>query len=143
MHADEAARLRQRRGELGDRDRRGVGGDDAGRRRDRFDLLQDLLLEGEIFGGRLDDQVGVAECGVIDCGGDAGQRGITILGRDDAAVDLAFHVAGHGGHGLVQHRFLGVEQHDWEAGKGANMGDTVAHLARADDADRGDSRFAR
>ena len=59
MNADEALRPVGRGGEPGDRDRRGVGGEDRLRLQLRAELREDLALDALVLGRRLDDQVGV------------------------------------------------------------------------------------
>ena len=59
---------------------------------------------------------------------------LSLLG-DALAADLARHVAVDGGERLLEARRRDVVEHDRNAGERADMGDAVAHLARADDAD--------
>ena len=61
MDADEALGMVGHRGEPGDRDRRGIGGDDRVGLEERAQAGENLALDLLVLGRRLDDQVAVGE----------------------------------------------------------------------------------
>ena len=90
-----------------------------------------------LLGRRLDHEVAVAEPLVVGAGRDALQRRGLVLVRDLAARDLAGDVAVDA-PAIARSSALGVDIAEPHviAGERADMGDAVAHLAGADDADR-------
>ena len=84
MHADDAARMREPGGELGDRQRRRVGGEDALGRDDVFEAREELALRRGILDDRLDDELRDAGIGQRDDGRDPRDRGVGVRLRKPA-----------------------------------------------------------
>ena len=133
MGAERARAVAQPFHDLGDRDDRGVAGEDGLRPDVAFDLDEQLLLQRQIFEHGLDHIVGIAH-GVGEVGGrpHALDRGrivaeIAQIGRGCAIFDAcrAFDRDGV----IDRHVMAGEREH---------LGDAVAHQAGADD---GDARF--
>ncbi len=98
-------------------------------------LGEDRALDVLLLGRGLDHEVAVAEVVERLRRRDARERGLARLLGEVALGDLARHVAVDGGKaGLDAVGRDIVEQHV-EAGERADMGDAVAHLPGADDAD--------
>ena len=144
MHADEALGPVGDRGQARDRDRRGVGRQDGALLRacgQRSMKILRLTASSSVAASMTRSasprrrQVGRVA--------DALQRRLHLGIGDDAARDLARHVALDGGARLVDRLLLQVVEGDVVAGQRDDMGDAVAHLAGADDADRLDGRPAR
>jgi hypothetical protein len=120
-------------GDLGDGDRAGVGREDRAGVGLGVEVAEDLELELLPLGRRLDDHGGALH-GVERGGGrDAGHGGLLRGLVESPLLHLAIEV-------LVDRRLrLGegvggdVDQRHIEAGRGADMGDPVAHLSGADD----------
>ena len=123
-------------GQTGDRDRRGVRGQDRGRLEMRQKVFEDGLLDGLALGRGFDHEVGGAQVGQLQRGLDAPQGGGLVLCADLAAADLAFHVLVDQGHRLVQRVLRDIGHQHVIAGQRTDMGDAIAHLTRAHDADR-------
>ncbi len=93
VHADDIARPPRLRGDVGDGDRRGIGGEDrlaAGR---IFDRGKDRLLQGEVLKDGLDDEAGALHVG--DLGGRREQPAIALGGASRLSgrdLDLLFDV---------------------------------------------------
>src|SRR5262245_21544722 len=101
----------------------------------RTDRGEDFALDRLVLDGALDHQIAHAEILVRGRGGDLLERVVALCFGDLAGPDLAGEIAVDGGeprlHPLLAHI---VEKH-LEARKGTYMGDTVAHLTGANDAD--------
>ena len=99
------------------------------------ELTQDRLLDLFVLGRGLDDQIAVAEAGVIGAPGHSRQRRVAILGGQAPALDVAFQVVFDAlaalGHGVV----VDVEHVNVETVRRADLGDTATHLTATDDAD--------
>ena len=61
VQADDAVVAARAAGDLGDRQRRGVGGEDRVLRADLVELAEQLALDGELLEHRLDDEIGVGQ----------------------------------------------------------------------------------
>ena len=109
----------------------------------RTKVDEDLALDRLVLGGGLDDEVGLAERGKVGAPLNALQRRLHLGIGDDAARDLARHVAlDERERAFSTASFLHVVDGHVVAGERDHMGDAVAHLAGADDADRLDRRCA-
>ena len=96
VHADDPLGVRRRDGDLGDRQRGGVGGQHGVRRDDRVDLAEQLLLEVELLRNGLDHELAVGEVGQVTAEGDPGvQRVVLLLGQLAAAQRPAGAAAEH------------------------------------------------
>ncbi len=101
---------------------------------------EDLALGLLVLGRRLDDEIAVAEIGERIGRRDALDRGLALLVADALAADLARQVAVDGGNALRDPVGDDVVEQNVIAGQRADMGDAVAHLAGADDADLANGR---
>jgi hypothetical protein len=136
VQADEALGTIRGRGQAGDRDRRGVRGQQRVGLEVRLQAAEDRLLDLLVLGGRLDGQVGRAD-GLQALGRrDAGQGRLHGGVVDDAAADLAGQVLLDEGQTRVDPLARDVMETHVVAGEGDDMRDAGPHLARADDADR-------
>ena len=129
MHADDAAWAASTGLNARDRNSGGIGREDAILGNLRFDLAKHLNLEGEIFGHRLDDEIGARNAlrqivvnddgagGVI---GD-GERGQHHRGRGETWA------------GLDALGRVGVERRDIHAGARQSRGNARPHRAETDD----------
>ncbi len=124
-----------RAGQPGDRDRRGVRGQDRGRFQMRQQVLEDRLLDRLALGRGLDDQIGLAKIGQRLGGRDPGHGRGPVFGRDDLAADLPVKVAVDQRHGRAQRLAADIGHQHLVSGQRKDMGDAVAHLPRADNAD--------
>src|SRR6266436_2582895 len=93
VHADELAGPVGRRGEPGDRDRRGIGGDQRLGLQRRGQLLEDLALDLFFLGRGLYYHVAIAEQDVIEAHMDAAKRRVLFFLANLAAGYLARQVA--------------------------------------------------
>ncbi len=108
----------------------------------RQQVFEDRLLDGLALGRRLDHQIGPGHIGKLQRRPDAAERGLLVLGGDLCPADLTLEIPVDQRHGLVERLLADIAHHDVEAREGENMGDPVAHLARADDPDRIDIHAA-
>ena len=134
MDADEALGTLGHRGEPGDRDRRGVGGDDRLRLQVGPQAREDAPLDLLALGGRLDDEIAVGELVRAGAGRDPRERrgalGLVHLALGDLAREQAVDGREPGAQALLGD----VAEHDVHPRLGADLGDAVAHLPGADDA---------
>jgi hypothetical protein len=135
MHAHEAARTVGHRRQTGDRDRRGVAADDRLGLEQRAELLQDAALDFLVLDNALDHQVAIAEQIQSGAHGDAGERGRFVVARDFFVFDPAVEVGADALKRLFQPFVGNIRQTHVVAGNRKDMGDAIAHLAGADDAD--------
>ena len=122
-------------GEPRDRDRRGVGGQDGVGAEVRHQRLEDLVLQRLLLGRRLDDEVAPPERREVALEVDAAEGGVAVGLGDLAAVNLAVQVAADDPGRGVERLVGDVVQDHVEAGEREDVGDAVAHLSGADDAD--------
>ena len=126
-------------GHLGDRQRGGVGRQDALGRDGLLDVGEDLLLDRHLLEDRLDDEVGVGEAPrLVDRAGDQRLVPVGLVGADPALgeqlVDLGVDVA----HALVDALLVEVGEHDRHLEAAYEQQRELAgHQAGADDADLG------
>ncbi|ORE92369.1 hypothetical protein ATO13_15644 [Stappia sp. 22II-S9-Z10] len=135
MDADEPFRPVRRRGEAGDGDRRGVGGEHRFGLQERADLRIDLALHLLVLGHRLDDEVDVRQLVEIFGRVDLVDRGFAVGILDPAGGDLTGHVAGNRGEAGLDPLAGHIVQIHVVAREGRDVRDSVAHLTGADDAD--------
>ncbi len=135
VDADDAPGPGVRGGDLGDRQRRGVGGEDRLRRDDVVELAEDVLLDLQRLDHGLDYEVGVRE--VLERGGErdlAQQLDLLDLGHLlplDRPTGRVLEVLAPPLEGLV----VLLHADHREAVAGEDLGDAGAHRAQADDAD--------
>ena len=135
MHADEILGLQRGLGERGDRQRRGVAGEDDLGAEHGLRLLRRLGLDRAILEHRLDDEVAALEIGVVGGRLDAREQRL-LVGRLGAPLgDLRADDLVRIGLALVGRFLVAVDQHDLEPGVGRDIGDAGAHEAGAEHAD--------
>jgi hypothetical protein len=100
-----------------------------------MERVEDLALHRLVLGRRLDHDVAVAEGFVGERRPDAIERRLAVGAGDGALRDLAGHVAADRGEPLLDLVLGDVVEAHLEPGERADMGDAVAHLSGADDAD--------
>ena len=122
-------------GERGDRQSRGVAGEDDVGAEHGLRLLRRLGLHRAVLEHRLDDEVAALELRVVGGRLDAREQRL-LVGRLGAALgDLRAHDLVRIGLALVGRFLVAVDQHDLEPGVGRDIGDARAHEARAEHAD--------
>ena len=138
MQADEPVRPVRDRGQPGDRDRGGIGGQQGVRTQMRDEIGQDRLLDGLILDSGLDHQVRLGGGGQRGCGRDARKGGVGCALVGQAATHLPGQAGRDGGLGLGHAVGGGVVKQHLIAARGHGLGDACAHLACADDGDGSD-----
>src|ERR1700686_2296422 len=117
LHADETGRMRDGRGELGDRKRRRGRSDDSIRVNERIELLQDLHLELEALRHRLDHDIGGCQSLIGYCPPDTGEGGILIRCGDLTRADKTVEIAGYCCNALGNRGVTDIDEDDVEAGR--------------------------
>ena len=135
VHADDPVRPPGLGGDAADGDGGGVGGQDRFRFAELIELAEDLELDLLILGGRLDHDVGRGHVLEADAAADPPQEGVLVRGGHLALLDVAGQDAGDGLQPLVDEFLPHVVHDDGEPAGGRHLGDAVAHLAGADDAE--------
>ena len=132
VEAEEAVGAPGDRRLVGDRERRGVGGEEGVGLDDLVDLAPHLELPIEVLGDRLDHQVAVGEVGVVERAADpaADRVGVRLLELAllDRAAELLLDLA----EALVEGALVGLDHDDVPAGLGADLGDPVPHQPAAE-----------
>ena len=136
MHPDDAARDLRGRGDAGDRDRGGVGGEDRLGPADAVEVPEYLLLEVEALEHGLDDDVAIGEILDPGRGRDALKRRIARLGLELVARDEPFEALLDRAHAAAERRFADVLQLHRIAGRREHLRDPGPHRARPHDPDR-------
>ena len=139
VHADDVLGMLRVRGDVGDRDRRRVRGEDRARLLDAFELREDLPLDVDVLDDGLDHEVGAPEAAPVGGGGDAGELPLHLPLRHPPRVDFAppdlrrrLVAAGDGVPVDVAHAHVRVGL------VGDDVGDPPAHHARPQHAGIGD-----
>ena len=135
VHPDDLARPAGDHRELGDRQARGVGGQDRVRRADLVQLGEDLGLELHALGHGLDDQLGVGEVLQRRAEADPLEDRVPVRRVELAAahrpVGGLLEVAAAAGQRLV----VDLDGGDRQARPGEHLGDAGTHGAQPHDAD--------
>jgi hypothetical protein len=139
VEADDPLGVLEVGGHVGDRQRRGVGGEHALRCHDGLDLGEHLLLHLEVLEHRLDDEVGVGERVLGQRARDHALQPVGLVGAEPAAlqqlVDLAVGVV----HALVEAGLVEVGHDDRHLEPLREQQRHLrGHQPGADDADLGD-----
>ena len=122
-------------GQLGDRQRGGVGGQHRLRREQPVELGEELLLELHPLRDGLDDQLAVLDR--LERGAErdpAHQRGDVVLGQL-AAGDRTAGRVGDVPLGSLEALVVVLDAHDLDPGAGEHLGDARSHRAQSDDTD--------
>ena len=135
MDADEARGVGKALGERGDRQGRGVGGEDHARLERRLSLRIGLGLHLAVLEHGFDDEVAVGERGIVGGRGDARDERVALRRGGAAAVDLVADQLCRMRLAALRGLLVAVDQHDVDAGERGDVADARAHEAGADDAD--------
>ena len=138
MDADEIVRALGDACEAGDRQRRGVGGEDGGGSEHGLSLLGHNAFHVAVFEHGFDDEIAARKIGIVRRRRDEGEQRVLVV----LAGAALLHVLGDEVVGrrlaLVRRVHVAVENGDGNAGLGGDIGDARAHEACADDADLGE-----
>ena len=135
MNADELLRARAGAGQIGDRQGRGVGGENAILGDHGFDLFGHLGFDGWVFKDGFDDQITAFERIKIRRGCDAGKHFFFFLGRRFFAGDAFVHIARCIGFAFVGCGLISIDQDHFDACLSRDKRDACAHHARTEDAE--------
>jgi hypothetical protein len=135
VNADELFRPVGRGREPRDRNRRSVGADDRVGLQQGAEVGENLALDLLLLGGRLDDEIAVAELVERIRGRDARQRGLAVFLGDQLARDLPRQIAVDGREPGIDAVGRDVVEQNVHSGKRHHMRNAVTHLTGADDPD--------
>ncbi len=135
MHADDLARPFRRRGDLGQRNRRRVRGEDRIGLADPVKLAEQLLFQVDLLQGRLNHQIPVGEVVNPGCGADPRQRRVTVVGAHLVPAHQPVEALADCLQSPLNGLLADIAHHDVETAGGKGLGDAVAHGSGADDAD--------
>ncbi len=135
MHPDDAVGARGLRAHPGDRNRRGVRGENRLGRTDLVELLQQRDLRVFVFDHRLDHEWDLGQVFEIDRGLDPAHDAIALLGLEAPALDHAIEVARDAVDAALAHLRGDIVHHDREPGLRRHLRDSRAHLPCPDYAD--------
>ena len=107
----------------------------------RADGCIDLALDAFVLDGGFDDEIAIRQFFIGACSANARQSGIALGFGQFAGLHAPGEIAVDGGEARLDALRGNIVERDVIAGKGANMGDAVAHLTGANDADFRDSHF--
>ena len=141
MQADEVGRPGARLGQPGDRQGRGVGGEDGIVGEARFGGLGHRGLDRPVLEHRLDHQIAAVEVGIVVGRRDAAEQGGGLFGAHPALFDPPFQRCGGAGLAVLGRGPVDIHQYAFDAAAGARRGDPAAHHAGAENADLADLRF--
>ena len=92
VHADHVLRALRLRGEVGDAQRGGRRREDGAGLADAVEVGEELVLDADLLGDRLDDDVDVTECLALGGTGEAAEDGVGVDLLDQAADLLQYQV---------------------------------------------------
>jgi hypothetical protein len=124
-----------RRGQVRDRDRRGVRRQQRAGLHRRVERLEHAALHREVLDDRLDDEVRVGEVAQVARPCHTALQGAGVGGLELAAGHGAFHRGGDALARALQRRGLGLVDVHGDAGAGDRLGDARAHEPAAHDPD--------
>src|SRR6476661_3870420 len=139
VHADHLLRALGGRGQAGDRDRAGVGGEDGAVPGHLVQLGEDAQLQLDVLGRSLDQEVGVGRLGRRL---DPLERGVARRLVQAALLGQLRERRLDAGYGLLQLVRRHVAEGDFEAADGCCLGDARPHLARSHHGDPPDLAHA-
>ena len=134
MDADEALGILELGGERGDRQGRGIGGEDGVVANDRLHLGDDVGLDLAVLKHGLDDEIAVLQRAVVAARRDLLQERVALGALHTALVDAVGQRFVHARLAFVGGLLVAVDQHHVESRRGRDLRDTGAHEAGADDA---------
>ena len=135
MDADEFFGGAAGRGQAADRQRGGVGGEEAAWRQQRLGLLRDFGFELTVLEHRLDDQVAAGQIGRLAGGLNARQQLLLIVGAHAALVDARLGQLGAVGPAGLGLLLADVLEDRGDALAGLGEGNAGPHHAGAEHAD--------
>src|SRR5581483_5924007 len=121
--------------DLIDVERGSVGREDRARLRDFIELLEDALLDADVFEYRLDDEVGVFDVAVGQGRLEQAQALLELLGGQLAFLHRVFVVLADGRHAPVERVLLHLEDRHGNAGVQKVHSNAAAHGTGADNGD--------
>ncbi len=133
MHSDNAIRSIRDRGDLGDRDRRGVRCEYRLVFSQLVEFREEILLRLEVLDDRFNDEIRIRDRFEIDHGIDSRERFVHFLLRELLLVDTSLQVLRDRRHRAVQVLLFHVHQSDVEVRESRHVGDSVPHRAATDD----------
>ena len=123
------------RGRLVDhRQRRRVGGEHRAVLDDAVELLPHLELHPEVLGDRLDHEIAVGEVAVVERAVDAAADGLGVGLLHSPLLDGPRELFFDPSDPLVETLLVDLAEHDVVAGLSGDLGDAMAHQARAEHA---------
>jgi hypothetical protein len=133
---DDTARVAHRLGDAGDAQRRRVRRQDRARLGDGVDAPEEVVLQREVLGDRLDEEETVPHRFLeVRRAAQPGERGLAILGRGLPLLDALVEVLADLGEARRNALSIDVVEVHIEPGDGADVGDAVAHRARPEHGD--------
>ncbi len=136
MHPDDAVGAGGRRAQRRDRNRGGVRGHNRVHLRDDVELREQRTFRLDVFDNRLHEEVSICQELQRRRHRQAAQRLVALDGPERALLDKFAQALGDRHSGAIEHRHLEVDQVDGESGLGEDLGDAMAHRARADHTNR-------
>ena len=121
------------RGERVDVERRGVRGQHCVGAAQPIQGAEDILLDGQTFEHRLDDEVGRRCRFQLAGAGYPGHGSGRVCGSQAALPDRATQACGDAPEPGIDHRIVLIDERDRVAGGGKTRGDPAAHGAGAHD----------
>ena len=138
VEPDHARRTFRGDGHVDDRQRRGVGRKDGLLAEDPVEGLEDFLLQLEVLGHSLEDELAIAEVGEFGGGRDASEEliglGLLHLAALDRPADAVLDALQPGGDGLVRY----LVEDDVEPGLRTDLADAGTHGPAPHDSNLGD-----
>ena len=123
-------------GDLTDRERAGVDGEDGSVARGRLDVGEQLALDLQILEHRLDHHLGALESAQVGGGGDAGEGGVGRASLPTALPDPGVEQRTHRGQCMAHRGVVALlDAHGEPGALGADERDAGAHQPAAEDAD--------
>ena len=114
--------------------RRGVGGQDGAVLADAVELVEQVLLGGQVLDDRLDDEVAVGQLAEVGRGRDPAEGGLAVLVGRACPSRPAWPATSRGRPPWRRPSPAAGAQHHLVAGLGRHLGDARAHDPRPDDA---------
>src|SRR5581483_2331131 len=135
VHADDAIGAAGGGRQPGNGNGGGVGSEDDLGVADAVEFAEEVSLDLQLLGGSFNDKVAGLEAGASHGRLDALERLIALLGGELLLGDFPLQVCGNGRDRAIEEALLDVAQEDAVPGPGKDVGDAIAHGARADNAD--------
>ena len=119
----------------GDRDRRGVAGENCVLRQNRIERTEDLSLQIEALRCSFDGNLGLSQSFARDGRLNASEGGFDIGLGNLALRGFAAKISANLRERTIQKALVHIAQHNLKSGAGKDVGDAGAHGPGADDSD--------